>query len=189
MKTIEFILFVAAMFFYIRHMVVTNFIPHPIAFGIWLISDTINFFTYTDFSTFWVGPAIMPLGALTVVIIGIVKREKTGKLSLKLLDWICIGICVLSLIVWTVTKNAMWSNMIIQIIIALGFVPIIGNIFKMKAEPIFPWLLFTVGWVVTCIETISGYQSLLELIYPVINGLLGCGIVLFGSLALHKKPL
>ena len=181
MKTVEFFLFVGAMVFYIRHLMLTNFIPHPIAFGIWLMADTINYFTYTDFSGFWVGPAIMPLGALTVVIIGIVKRKKTERHRFKLLDWVCIGICAMSLLVWAITQNAIWSNMIIQIIIALGFVPIIGNLFKKQREPLFPWFLFAVGWIVTCVDTYLGYKSLLEFVYPIVNGLLGCVIVLFGS--------
>jgi len=179
MKTAEFIILVASVCFYIRHVLVTKFVPSPVAFAIWLVADVINFFTYTIFSPYWVAPAIMPCSALAIVIIGIVKSKKSDRKSLTIIDWVCIGICVASLLVW-ILSNAIWSNMVIQVIIALGFIPMMGNLFKKKTEPLFPWLLMVIGYTVTMVDTTMGCKNPVELVYPGIS-LLGSIIIFLGS--------
>lgn len=183
------IIFTVAMFFYIRHLLVTTFIPHPIAFGIWFVADFINFLTYTNFSRFWIAPAIMPLGAAIILVIGIVRRKKSHRETFKRNDWICIVLGVISLLIWAITRNAIWSNMIIQIIIALGFVPLIDNILKKKPEPLFPWFLFIIGWIITCVYTLIGYESIVELVYPFVNGLFGCLIIFIGSWIVIRRRI
>jgi hypothetical protein len=180
-EIVETVIFLIGMILYIRYFIVTDSIPHPVAFGIWLIADVINFITYVGFSKFWIAPALMPLTALIIVIIGIVKIKQTHREQLKTLDWVCIGIGIISLFVWVITQNALWSNMIIQIMMALGFVPIIGNLFNKKGEPLFPWFVFIVGWIITCVDVSMGCVSFFELIYPLINGLLGSSIIFIGS--------
>ncbi|MEI6119180.1 MAG: hypothetical protein WCP92_08525 [bacterium] len=192
MKPIEiiiFVVFIIAMFFYLRHLLVTDFTPHPIAFGIWFVADLINFLTYIDFSKFWIAPAIMPLGAAIIVVIGIIKRKKNHREKFKRNDLICIVLVIISLLIWALTRNAIWSNMIIQIIIALGFVPIIDNILHEKPEPLFPWFLFIIGWTITCIYTFIGYESVVELIYPFVNGLFGCIVIFIGSWIVIRRRI
>ena len=192
MKPIEiiiFVVFIIAMFFYLRHLLVTDFTPHPIAFGIWFVADLINFLTYIDFSKFWIAPAIMPLGAAIIVVIGIIKRKKNHREKFKRNDLICIVLVIISLLIWALTRNAIWSNMIIQIIIALGFVPIIDNILHEKPEPLFPWFLFIIGWTITCVYTFIGYESVVELIYPFVNGLFGCIVIFIGSWIVVRRRI
>jgi len=187
MKTAEFIILFTSVCFYIRHILVTKFIPSPVAFAIWLIADVINFFTYTIFSEYWIAPAIMPCSALAIVIIGIVKSKKTDRMSLAPVDWVCIGICIVSLIVWALS-NALWSNMVIQVIIALGFVPMMGNLFKKKIEPLLPWFLMIVGYSLIFVDTAMGCKNSLELVYPGIS-LLGSIIIFFGSWLIIRRRM
>ena len=177
MKSLEFIFFLAALVFYVRHLFISKFTPHPLAFAIWLTADVINFFTYTDFSKFWIGPALMPLGAGTVVIIAIIRRKQAERKPFKLADWICVGIAVASLLVWAITRNAIWANMFVQVLLVLGFVPIIGNILANKPEPLLPWFFFILGFTVTCVDTLMGYENRLELVYPIAN--LFCSLLVF----------
>jgi len=192
MNTIEIIIlvvFTIAMFFYIRHLLVTTFTPHPIAFGIWFVADFINFLTYTNFSRFWIAPAIMPLGAAIILAIGIVRRKKSHREILKISDWVCILLVIISLLIWAITQNAVWSNLIIQIIIALGFVPIFDNVMHEKPEPLLPWFIFIIGWIITCIYTLIGYESIVELVYPFVNGLLGCLVIFIGSWIVIRRRI
>lgn len=76
--------------------------------------------------------------------------------------------------------------MIVQIIIALGFVPVIHNLFKNKPEPLLSWLFFILGWIVTSIDMFLGYTNILEFVYPVMS-LLGSVIILVGSWILLRK--
>lgn len=185
---IEFVFFVGAMFFYIRHMILNSeFTPHPVTFGIWLIADVINYITYVSFSEYWIGPLIMPVGAAIVVLWGTIKliiakyrKTETQKIEFGFIDWFAIGVSIVSLGVYFITGNGKISNIMIQIIIFMGFVPLLSNLIKSKRvdEPALPWILFCVGWLITSVDTIMGYKSLIELIYPLINGLIGCLAVL-----------
>ena len=181
---IEFIVFVGAMFFYIRNIVIhPEFVPHPVAFGIWLIADIVNYITYISFSEYWVGPLIMPLGAAITVALGTVKlirNKNTTKITLGRTDVFAITISILSLLVYCITGNGKLSNIMIQLILFMGFVPLVTNLVTTKRtdEPLLPWILFFIGWVLTCGETLMGYTSPIELIYPFINGLVGCGVIL-----------
>lgn len=186
---IELVVFVGAMFFYIRHMVLDkDFTPHPVAFGIWLIADIVNFVTYVSFSDYWVGPAIMPIGAFIVVSIGIYRMAKVrrgkSKITLGWIDWSAIMISIVSLSVYVFTGNGLLSNMAIQVIMFMGFIPIVRNLYisKRSDEPNLPWILFCIGWAITIVDTSLGFESWLEFIYPVINGFIGCAVVLWISM-------
>lgn len=189
---IEFIAFAGAMFFYIRNMVINpDFTPHPVAFGIWLIADVTNYITYISFSKYWIGPLIMPLGAAIVVLWGTIKfvrKKNTNKIKLGKTDLFAIIISIISLLVYFNTGNGKLSNTMIQIILFMGFIPLITNLIESKRtdEPMITWILFCIGWAFTCGETLLGYKSLIELIYPFVNGLIGCGIVL-GIIIYNKK--
>lgn len=178
---VESVIFIVGIILYIRHFIVTDSIPHPVSFGIWLIADIINLVTYIQLSKFWVPAAIMLMSATILVIIGIVKMKKTHRERLKILDWVCIGIATLSLLIWGITQNALWSYLLIQIVIALGFVPIINKLFHKKAEPLIPWFIPIVGWIIVCVDVSMSCTSLVELIYPFFNGLLGASVVFVGS--------
>jgi hypothetical protein len=132
----------------------------------------------------------MPLGAATVVIWGTIKllsSKQKSKISIDLTDWIAIGITIISLAIYFCTGNGKVANIMIQIILFMGFIPLIKNLIKSrrKDEPALPWILFCLGWTITTIETVQGYKSWIEFIYPVINGLIGCMVVL--GIAIYNK--
>lgn len=177
MKTIEiieFIVFLLAMSFYIWHILADkNFIPSPIGFGIWLLADTVNLFTYLDFSKFWVAPVTMVLVALTIVIIAVIRTVKAtnkGIYKLGIIDWFAIIISISSLIFWMATDNAMLSNMAIQVVLAMGFIPVIKElIVEKKIEPLLSWGLVALGFLIVFIHTLNYYEHWEELIYPTVT--------------------
>ena len=187
----EFGFFIVAMFFYIRHMVVNkDFTPNPLAFGIWLIADVVNYVTYVSFSKYWIGPLIMPVGAFTVVLWGTIKmirakynKELVEKIKFGWKDWSAVIVSIGSLIVYFSTSNGKLSNLMIQLILFMGFVPIVDDLLKTKRvdEPNFTWFLFCIAWGITIVDSSFGYKSWIELLYPLINGG-GCAVVLWLSL-------
>ena len=173
-EIIEFVVFLLAMSFYIWHMISDKkFIPSPLGFGIWLLADAAHLFTYLDFSEFWVGPVIMVLAALTAVIIGVIRTistETKGNYKLGALDWLAITISSFSLIFWITTDNAILSNLTIQIVLAMGFLPIIKElIVEKKVEPLLSWGLFALGFLIVFIHTLNYYEHWEELIYPTVG--------------------
>ena len=195
----ELFLFILAMFFYIGNMLINkDFTPNPLAFGIWLIADVANYVTYVSFSKYWIGPLIMPLGAFTVVLWGTIKmirakykKEVIKKIKLGWKDWAAVIVSIGSLIIYFTTSNGKLSNLMIQLILFMGFVPIVDDLLKTKRvdEPNFTWFLFCIAWGITIVDTALGYKSWIEFLYPLINGG-GCAVVLWISLrnkALARK--
>jgi len=194
---IELIVFVSAIFFYIRHMVIhPHFTPHPVTFGIWLISDIANYLTYISFSKYWLGALIMPLGTAIIVVWGIVKllhakykRLKTKKLILAWTDYVSVIISIVGLLIYFTTGNGKLSNIMIQVIIFMGYVSLVGNLIESKRvdEPILVWTLYCIGWSMVSITTIIGFTSWVELVFPVINGLIGCAAILVITIRNKKR--
>jgi hypothetical protein len=179
--TLEFVIFLIAMGWYIRHIIKNEeFTPNPVTFGIWLVVDYVNLLTYLKISDHWEGPVIMACGA-TVIFILSLKRSAKEKIKLKNFDWFCIIASLVSLTMYFLTGNAVNSNLLIQIVLVLGFLPLIRLIYKCgNNEPLWAWGLFAIGWAIVSIKTFNHpdtYKEWVECTYPFVQGFLGCSIV------------
>jgi hypothetical protein len=134
MKQVEFIVFLSAMIMYIRHIILhKEFTPNPVSFGIWLLVDIANAITYLNFSSHWIAPIIMLGGAITIFSLS-AYRSKRQKIQLKTFDWICIVASVASLCIYGITGKSQDVNVIIQIILVIGFLPMIKHLLKTKSS-------------------------------------------------------
>ena len=80
------------------------------------------------------------------------------------------------------------ANIIVQIILVIGFFPIIKNLLTTKSfEPLAPWALFSIGWLLTTIHTYIYPHTLVELTYPLIQGFIGCTSVFIFSCRNYVK--
>jgi hypothetical protein len=181
MKTLEFVVFLTAMVLYIRHIIKNEeFTPNPVTFGIWLVVNSINVLTYLKISEYWQGPVIMACG--TTVIFGLsLKRNTKVKVKLSTLDWFSIIAAIGSLGIYFITGDPVNSNLIIQIILVLGFLPLIKIIFiKGNNEPLWAWFLFASGWAIVTLKTYNDpntYKEWVEFTYPLVQGCIGSSIV------------
>lgn len=189
MENVSTLIFFGAMFFYLRNIVINkDFIPSPVGFGIWMVVDIINFITYSAFSQHWHAPAIMAGSVVFIFTISLIRSRKV-KVSLDWLDYISITTAVVSLCYYKVTGNAELANALVQIVLVVGFVPIMRPLIKDRTvEPILPWTLFTIGWFVVLINTWVNPHTFIELSYPLFQGFIGCGVVTLLSWYNQKNP-
>lgn len=185
LSQIQFVVFVSAIVTYVWHIIKDKeFTPNPLAFGIWLVGDSVSFLTYIRISDLWLGPAIMPSGALTVFIYSVVRVLKKKKLEIEAEtdvplnprlspdQWIALGLAVCSFLLWGFTAMNVLANMAIQASLAIGFYFIVTDIVKSKSsnEPLLSWSLFLIGWSVAGYETALLCKTKWELVLPLVNG-------------------
>jgi hypothetical protein len=181
LKKVQFPIFLGAIATYVWHIVKNkDFTPDPIAFGVWLFGDTISFLTTIKISKLWLAPALMPLGALVVFLISVIKiikgkqgRQRNQNTSLPPPDQIIATVLAfISLALWGWSTYELVAYLAIQTSLAIGFYFIISKIVKSKlsGEPILSWTLFLIGWSVATYETILFRKSNWEFVLPLVNG-------------------
>ena len=200
MKTLEiisFLVFFAGFAIYIKYIHKNKeFPPNVIAFGIWFLADIIHLATYKEYSDFWPVPLLMAICAGIIFIMSLLRAKKqnlTIKSMLKNSDWIdwtSMSIVIISIGIWIFANDSIIANLVVQISLAMGFLPVIKSItIDNKNEPINFWSIFLLGFLILLTHTIIEYKQWEELIYPII-GFIGEGIVV--SLIIHnyiKKKL
>lgn len=177
MKTIEIIefgLFFVASILYIVYIIKNKkFTPNALAFGIWLAADIVNL-TYLDFSEFWIAPVLMVICASIIFTIALIRNKKSEqKLNVRDLNWrqfSTIGIVFASILIWIFSKDSIVANLCVQAALAMGFIPIIEDLFiHKKQEPLSFWFIFLLGFIVLLFHTSIEYQRWEELVYPIVG--------------------
>jgi hypothetical protein len=180
LQKLQFPIFVAALATYIGHIIRDkDFVPNPLAFGIWLLGDTVSFLTYIRISELWLAPAIMPTGALIVFVYSLLRSSKEKKKEnenhggfMPPDQIVALVLALIALALWAWSDMDIVANMAIQVSLAIGFYFIIASILEKKSsnEPVISWWLFLIGWSVATYETALLYKTNWEFVLPLVNG-------------------
>lgn len=195
MEYVEIILFFIGAILYVITLINDKiFAPNPISFGIWLAIDILNVLTYRSFSTHIIVPIVSTFGVCFIFVLSlyrVISRKKTFTVTVA--DYICmviVGICI----VLYYAINGIAANALVQVMLIIGFIPIIDDLLKgSRKEPVLAWFFLSIGYLCLSIDTASTYclkdvctyKGVVELSYPILQGCLGCGFVSF--LAYYKR--
>ena len=188
-STISSLMMVAVMPFYLRQVIQGTSTPNPATWFIWVIMTIMNTFTYYyvvkgDIPKFLI-TAIVALGVNSIFVYSIFKGKftKPGKVEI-----ICFMFVFVVGVFWQTTGNDIATNLLLQGIFVISFIPTISGLLKHKArEKPLPWNLATISYAFLALAIISDWGSggWVALIHPVVIGVLGNGSV--GFLAYKQK--
>lgn len=154
--------------------------PNPVSWLTWAIAGTINSITYLSVveANYWkAGIAIVANISMISICIYAFYQRKFSKLNL--LDVVILCSTLIIGIIWQITQNSRLANVLIQFIFIISFIPTIyGLLINTLKEKPFPWWLAVFSYSIQVVAlSISFNGDWLELLFPVINGIIGNGSV------------
>lgn len=165
---------------YLRGVKKENTTPNPITWIIWSGAGIVNAITYygvTEGDIFkYLITVIAAICATMVVIYTMIK----GKFQKFTLVDLCVAISVIGLLgYWWYEKNDRITNMLLQVIYLLSFIPTVYNIWiKDSNEYLPPYFVALVAYSLSIVVILLDWKNdWLQLAYPIANGLIGNGSV------------
>lgn len=166
--------------FYLKQTVKGESTPNPGTWVVWFVIMGINTFTYFKV----VNDDILKTAIVFVGFLGITSimlysliRGKFAKLAK--IDLILLTLSIIIGIFWQISDNAKLSNLFLQIIIFISFLPTaIGLAQNRLKEKHWPWTLAVIAYTLQTISLLVNYDgNLYQLFLPIINGILGNGLI------------
>jgi len=86
------------------------------------------------------------------------------------------------------TKNHRVSNMMIQVIFLISYVPVaVGILTGALIESPPAWILGIISYVFMALAVVVDYNDWLELAYPIANGIIGNGVVAILAIIMERS--
>jgi hypothetical protein len=132
---------------------------------------------------------------LAFVVLGIISVTfyslRFGRFSkLGIIDTVCLILGLIVVAIWQLTGDPITANLILQVVYVISFIPTIiglskGSLFESST----PWVFAVLSYLLMIIVTISHWEqsSWVELAHPVLNGVIGNGVVAYYALVREFK--
>ncbi len=173
------ILLIVVYIAYMRQVVKGQSTPNPATWIIWFIVMLINSCTYILIIGNLYKSAIAVSAAIFIGIVLTYSLVKGKFGPLKRLEIIVLATTVAIIVFWIKTGDAHISNLLLQIIILISFVPTaIGLLRGDLKEKIFPWALATAAYLFQIVALLIDFKgNYVSIAYPFINGICGNGSI------------
>lgn len=168
--------------FYFRQAVKGQSTPNPSSWGIWLFAGIINAFTYFSVvgGNIWQSLFVMAVTfSVCVVFIYSLFKGRFTKVT-----WLEILIFVLALaigIFWQLTSNDRISNLLLQSIYVLSYIPtVVGLVTGRAKEHYASWLAAVIASLLATLSLLVDFPGdWIAFVSPIVTGLMGDGLVLW----------
>lgn len=177
-----------SMSLYFRQVVQGVSTPNPATWLIWLAIGILNTVTYF----LMVGNLLRSLVLVVVtgwIFVVTIYSLFFGKFApLKKLEILTLIIAFFVGILWKSTGNPILANLILQIVYVISFVPtLVGLYHGTLREEHWPWSLAMVAYFFMILAVMADWTHMqwVALVHPVVNGLIGNGLVTW--LALRQR--
>ncbi len=155
--------------------------PHSFSWLIWAVISSIGFAAQVAEGA---GPGawVRGFGAATCYIIVILGWQR-GERNIKRIDWITLGVALLAIPLWIITKTPVWSVLLVCFIDTSGYIPTIRKVWhKPKEETAVGYVISSFGSIFS-ILAIENY-NLSTWLYPLV---LGCTNIMMASYILLRR--
>lgn len=166
--------------FYLKQTVKGESTPNPGTWVVWFVIMGINTFTYFKVvNDDILKTAIVFVGFLGITSIMLYSLIKGKFAKLAKIDLILLTLSIIIGIFWQISDNAKLSNLFLQIIIFISFLPTaIGLAQNRLKEKHWPWTLAAIAYSLQTVSLLINYDgNLYQLFLPIINGILGNGLI------------
>lgn len=109
---------------YIRSILSNQIKPHVFSWAIWSVTTLVVFFAQVEDGA-GVGAWSTGVSGCVTVMITCLAYWKRADISIAKVDWLFFGAAILSLPVWYLTSNPLWTVIILTAVDVLGFGPTI----------------------------------------------------------------
>jgi len=161
------ILQILGYYFYTRNILKTNQTPNLASWIIWgygSLIESISYIQMADDEVKSILPIVCCIACIITVII-IVQNKRFQ--NLDTIDYLCITIDILSMIVWW-WYGATKGHMVVMAGVGLSFIPMIKGLWlNQTSEKPLPWLIWCIAYTIAILVVIMRWEKWEDLIYPV----------------------
>jgi hypothetical protein len=165
---------------YFRQTLKGQSTPNPSTWAIWLIVGILNSFTYFSVvhENLWQS-LIVIMVTISVIVVFIYSAFKSKFSKLSQTEIIAFVLALLIGIYWQLTANDRLSNLLLQVIYIISYIPtIIGIIRGHAKEHYMAWVIAALAYVFTTTSLILDPPGdWIAFVHPVINGIVGNSFV------------
>ncbi len=168
--------------FYLKQAIKGQSTPNPSSWAIWFLAGIINTFTYFSVvnGNIWQSLFVVAItfSILIVLVYSLFKGKFTKITNLEVVIFlmaIAIGIF------WQITSNDRISNLLLQSIYVISYIPTIIGITSGRAKENYnSWLIAVIAYFFTTLSLITNYPGdWISFISPILNGMLGNGLIVY----------
>ena len=171
--------FVPVPFFYFRQMIKGKSTPNPATWLVTLVVLSLNAITFFSVVNRNLWKMLLPGFILFSVIITVAYALIAGKFAkigkVEIISLVLAGIIV---VVWRTSYDDVTANLALQPVLMIAFLAtIIGLIRRTMKEWWVSWGIAAFSYILMITSLLLALKSWVELVYPIINGVLGNGVV------------
>ncbi len=176
--------------FYFRQMAKGQSTPNPSSWGIFFLAGIINTFTYLTVvkGNIWQSLFIIviTLCLFSVLVYSSIKGQFTKVKGLEVIIFLlAMGIGIF----WQISDNARLSNLLLQGIYVIAYIPTYVGLIKGTAkENYLAWLICVVSYSFATLALFADYpDDWIAFVSPIVNGILGNGLVVILIILYSKR--
>jgi hypothetical protein len=183
---------VSVFLFYFRQVRRGESTPNPVTWSIWVVMFVLNTATYF----FVAGNDMMKVIQsslatifILVIVIYVLVTKGFAKTDEKT-DYVCLVLAVIFGIFWWLSGNEITTNLLLQIVFAISFIPTLNGIVKGTGKEAFPsWTMAVISYIFLILALATDpdpeKRRWFLFAFPVVNGIMGNGST--ALLALLKR--
>ncbi|MBM2821142.1 MAG: nuclear protein [Candidatus Berkelbacteria bacterium] len=163
------VIYLFAFGLYNRQIITGKSKPNAAMWTLWVFLAGLNAASYQVMTGDWVKSLITYAGCVAMTTTFLITL-RTGKFSrLGSFDWILLGLGFVAILAWWVKQDATYANMLLQLAIAISFVPTYMGVWQKPAnERPLPWVLFSLGYVFQTLVVVTRWTGQIQdLVYPI----------------------
>ena len=173
---------------YFRQTLKGQSTPNPSTWAIWLLVGIINSITYFSITNNNLWQSFIVIAVTFSVFIVFIYSLFKGKFSrISKIEIIVFILAIAILIFWQMTSNDRVSNLLLQAVYVVSYVPTVSGIIKGTGkEHYVAWIAAFIAYLFSTISI--GFDPQVDwiaFVHPIVNGLLGNGAIV--GLTLYKK--
>ncbi len=177
---------------YIRQIVRGFSIPNPATIFIWFSVGILNALTYNTIVSKDIWKSLIfftTSGLLCILFFYSLFRGKFAKFERIELTAIIMAVGIG--IFWKTTGNAIVSNLLLQVIYIISFIPVLVGLHRGKLkEKSFAWIVAVIAYVFATMAILLKFDgNWLSLVPPILTGIMGNGSVALFIFLKRKKAL
>jgi len=163
--------------------------PNGATWAIWSAVAVVSAGSYFKASgDFW--KSLLPIINIVLCVGTFVLSLIKGKFNkLSRFDWIALGIGLFAVVVWALRKSATDANLIVQLALMIGFVPIWRSILKSPScEHPRPWWTWVICYSLLVVVIVMRWRGhVIDLVYPINCIIVHASVPILSYIKLRKS--
>ena len=146
--------------------------PNAVAWGIWGVITLLNFTSYKSMTGDWIKSVFPTVSSMLCITTFILSACFGHFAHVETSDFGFLALGILAALVWWWKQSAFYAQVVLQIALFLGFVPIIISLLAHPGtENVWCWAIWTISFIFQTALVLMRWEGrYMDLVYPLWSG-------------------